>query len=69
MKQITLEHFERPALTEGPCTGRLVTLGVLYGLAMLFLWQLAGPTPLGHALVWTIAVFGGWKLWRAVEGA
>jgi hypothetical protein len=69
MKQIILEHYGRPIAADGPCVGRLVTLGAVYGLAMLFVWQLAGPTPIGHALVWVLAAFAGLKLWRAAEGA
>ena len=62
MKQITLSH-------EAPCAGRLVMLGVLFGFAMLLLWQLAGPTTTGHPLVWGVAILAGFRLWRAIEGA
>lgn len=69
MKQIILGNPVQPATAEAPCLGHLVTLGVMYGIAMLFLWQLVGPTPFGHALVWILAGFAGLKLWRAAEGA
>jgi hypothetical protein len=62
MKQITLSN-------EIPCSGRIVMLGVVFGLAMLLLWQLAGPTPAGHALAWGIAVVAGFKLWHAIDEA
>ena len=62
MKQITLSQ-------ETPCLGRLVALGALFGFAMLLVWQLAGPTPAGHALAWGVAILAGLRLWRAVEGA
>lgn len=61
MKQTNLYH-------EAPCTGRLVVLGTFFGLAMMVVWQLAGPSPAGHALAWGIALVAGLKLWRAVEG-
>ena len=69
MKQITLYQFQQPDAAAGPCTGRLVTLGVLYGIGMLFLWRLAGPTALGHAVVWGLGAFAGLTLWRAAEEA
>jgi hypothetical protein len=62
MKQIILSH-------ETPCTGRIVVLGVMFGLAMLLLWQLAGPTPAGHALAWGIAILAGFKLWHLIDEA
>jgi hypothetical protein len=62
MKQITLGQ-------ENPCLGRLVVLGAMFGFAMLLVWQLAGPTPTGHALAWGIAILAGIKFWRAIEGA
>jgi len=43
-------------------------LGALFGMAMLLVWQLAGPTPAGHAIAWGVAIIAGLKLWRAIEG-
>lgn len=62
MKQITLNQ-------ETPCLGRLIMLGLLFGIAMLLVWELAGPTPAGHAFAWVIAILAGFKLWRAIEAA
>jgi hypothetical protein len=62
MKQITLHR-------EDICTGRLVGLGVLFGFAMLLVWWAAGPTPLGHALAWGVAILAAIKLWHAIEEA
>jgi len=70
MKQITLENLgPQSVLAHSPCTGRLLALGAVYGVAMLVLWQLAGPAPLGHALAWGLAALAGLKLWNAAEGA
>ncbi|MBV9333990.1 MAG: hypothetical protein JO146_08265 [Candidatus Eremiobacteraeota bacterium] len=62
MKQITLNQEE-------PCIGRLIWLGALFGVAMLMLWWVAGPTPFGHALAWGVAILAALRLWRAIEGA
>jgi len=69
MKQITLEPTLSRSNTEDVCLGRLVVLGAFFGLAMLLLWELAGPTPAGHALAWGVAILAGFKLWRAIDGA
>jgi uncharacterized membrane protein YjfL (UPF0719 family) len=61
MKQINLSH-------DTPCASRLVMLGTLFGLAMLLIWQLAGPTPVGHVIAWGAATLAGLKLWRMIEG-
>jgi hypothetical protein len=69
MKQISLEPALYRGRSEDVCLGRLVVLGAFFGLAMALLWQLAGPTPLSHALAWGVAVLAGFKFWRAIEGA
>ena len=68
MKQISLypEYSSYPASL---CLGRLVGLGLFFGLAMALLWGIAGPSPAGRAVVWAIAIVAGLKLWRAIEGA
>lgn len=69
MKQITLEPTLSRSQPEEVCLGRLVVLGAFFGLAMMLLWQLAGPTPAGHVLAWGVAIWAGFKLYRAIEGA
>ena len=62
MKQITLNQ-------EAPCLGRLVMPGLLFGIAMMLVWELAGPTPAGHAFAWAVGIVAGFKLRRAMSGA
>ena len=69
MKQISLRTASYQTPSESICLGRLLVLGFFFGLAMALLWEFAGPTPAGHAVVWCVAIFAGLKFWRSIEGA
>lgn len=62
MKQIILEAGPVTPPASEPCLNGIVGRWALYGLAMVLLWHLLGPTPVAHALAWAIALLVGLKL-------
>jgi hypothetical protein len=65
MKQITLEPRAAAIRPGEACVSGLAARWVLYSLAMALLWQVAGPSPQAHIVVWLIAAFVGLRLLRA----
>ena len=66
MKQITLEEHFTPG-TGGLCLGKLIFICALYGYTMAMLWWLAGPSSLGQAAVWALALLLGRGLARVTQ--
>jgi len=66
MKQITLDAHLVPD-GSGLCLGKLIFTWALYGYAMAMLWRLAGPSWLGQAAVWTLALLVGRGLARVTQ--
>ena len=62
MKQITLEATVRPVGLKEVCTGRLLFVWGLFGVGMVALWSLAGPSAGAHAIVWAIGIVAGLAL-------
>jgi hypothetical protein len=64
MKQIIL----KPTSPDAPaCSGKLFWLWGCYGLALALLWQLAGASRAGEAIVWSVAVLAGLALALALR--
>jgi len=56
MKQITLNDPQSEQLQpQSLCLGRLFLIWLLYGVAVLALWRLAGDSPWAQTATWGVA--------------
>ena len=67
MKQTILESRVSGETLGGPSLGRLLFLWGCYGLAMEWLWRLAGTDALAQAATWAAAILLGFGLLLALR--